>query len=351
MLLAGSVGPIWVRTVFRPLHLNTAEGAAGCFVALVGAVVWHEFGHFIAAWLLRFDVTGISLGPFRVARLHGHWTLQIQLRRFFQGSVAAVPRSQAGWRTKMLIVVAAGPFATAVFACGASYVIASHNAASPAGFWEAALQINTALLLLGLIPTLPGADQASDARLFLVLLRYDADARCVLLYHVLMQMRIEGRRPRHYPEWVVRRMAVAEPRPAMRAAFAHAIADWALDRGELATAIAWNGHLAEVAAGCDPKQCYSALAHSACLDVVLKNDIFTAATKLERVPIRLVSPKWFHFRSRAVKDLTRRNLDGTLKNLARAEAHKPAARLPYFEYERLLLQVLRQTARNICAAT
>lgn len=346
-VVAGGLGPLWIRVVFRPLHLATLNGLSAGFVALVASIAFHEFGHFAAAWWLAFDVTGVSLGPFRISRLHRRWTLQLIWRRFFLGSVTAVPKSQLNWRKNMLIVVTAGPVATLVFAAASFLLIASGRPAFSTGFWQAALQINSVLTLLCLVPGPAKANQVSDARLFLMLWRFDAAARAVLLYQVLTSVRIEGRRPREFPEWIIRRMAVAEARPAMRVAFAHAIADWALDRGDFDTASAWNKHLGAVAANCDPELCYSALAHSACLDTVFHHDLASAGTKLRRVPMRMVAPKWLRHRSIAVFDLVNRDSGGALANLILAEFYRPAVRLPYFEYEEFLVQVLRQIARDL----
>jgi hypothetical protein len=346
-LIARATQPGWSAVVFRRLPLQTIDGWAACFVALVSSVALHECGHLAAALALRFEVTAMSLGPFRVSRLHGDWTLQVMWRRFFLASVSATPRSQSNWRANMLLVVAAGPFATGVAVLAAYLVAARLPVGAVDGFWDAALQMNLFFFLLGLIPSRAAALQANDARLFLVLLRFDEEARSILLYHLLTHFRLEGRRPRHYPEWVVRRLAVAEAGLPMQAAFAHAVADWALDCGDLPSAVAWTRRLGEITAACDPLLCYTALAHSACLDLILLNDSNGATQKLACVPEKFLSPKWFRYRSLAVQDLTRRGIREALGNLCRAEFYRPAARLPYFEYEQLLITLLRSFGREL----
>lgn len=330
--------------IYRPLHLNHWRGILECLAALFASVVVHEGGHLTAALFLRFDVTGASIGPVRISRLHGRWWVHFSWRRLFLGSVTATPRSQIKWRQQMLIVVVAGPLATILFVCTLFLLVTSGRVQSD--FWEAALQINIELCLLFLVPGPAAAVQVSDTRLILMLLRFDADARCLLLYQVLTQMRIEGRRPRHYPEWIMRRLAIAGARRPMLAAFAHAIADWALDRGDLQTAAAWNEQLAVAAKDCDPKLCYSALAHSACLDLVLHQDVTRAAAKLSRVPFGLLSPRWLRYRSLAVRDLAAGNVAAAAAKLAAAERRWPRPRLPYFEYERMLAAVLRCLSRE-----
>jgi Zn-dependent protease len=343
-LTVRDAGPGWSRIFFRPLPLRTLNGCAACFVALVLSVVLHELGHLAASLALGFEVTGASIGPFRVSRLHGCWMLQVLWRRFFRGSVTAIPRNQHNWRPRMLIAVAAGPIATGLTAAAAWAVALRTPVSFADGLFAALLQINVLLFVLGFVPTPAHAPQANDARLFLVLFRFDGTARNILLYHVLTMLRIEGRRPREYPEWIVRRIAVAGAQPAMQAAFAHAIADWAVDRGDLITAAAWNERLGRITANCPVNLCYTALAHSACLDIMLQGKLQSAEAKLARVPSKLLAPKWLKYRSLAVGKLATRDGSEALANIRRAQFHQPIRNLPYFAYERLLLNVLRSLA-------
>lgn len=344
--VAGKFAPLWIREVFRPLRLDLLNGIATCFVAFVASVAIHEFGHYVAARLVGFEVTGFSLGPLRLTRAQGQWSAHLLWRRFFQGAVMAVPKSQAKWRSKMFVVVAAGPLATALLALSAFSLIRSGDPAFVGGFWQAVLQINTVLSLLALIPGSPNAEQVSDTRLLLMIIRFNAQARSVLLYQVLTHVRLEGARPRDYPEWIIRRAAVAEGRLALQAAFAQSVADWALDRGDWPTAEAWSKRLSAVVDECKPRLCYTALAHGACLDLVLRNDMAAAQRKIERTPVGLLAPRSFRFRSQAILAFVRGEREEGMALLDRAELSLSGRKLPCSQYELLMIGVLRSLMRS-----
>jgi Peptidase family M50 len=339
------VGPAWVQTFFHSGALSAASDLIALLAALAIAVVLHEGGHLVAALMLDFDVLGGSLGPLRAIRLHGRWTLQF-CGSFFSGSVIAIPRpNNATWRTRMLAVVAAGPAATLLSGTAAAAFVISLGASDlwPMRFLSTLAQLSFFIFVLGLFPNASASAARNDARLFCSLLHNTAEAREILLYHLLTQLQVAGVRPRDYPNQIIFKLAHAYGRPEMCLVYAQAIAICALDRGDPVTADAWDKRALDLSEFCNVKHQHSALATSACFDVILRSDLRAAGNKLADLQLELLSPRWFRHRVKAVYWLASGNIHESLAEISRARYAFPN-RLPYYDFEQMLLGRLHRIA-------
>jgi hypothetical protein len=123
--------------------------------------------------VLRFEVVGGSLGPFRATRLNGSWQFQISGWNLFRGSVAAVPEIAGHWRASTMSVVAAGPLATLLAAIISASAVVHQDGPHP--FWAGMAVLNFLLFALSLVPFQAKA-APSDAKLFLALLQNGREA-------------------------------------------------------------------------------------------------------------------------------------------------------------------------------
>ena len=350
LLIGGTAqvcGPAWVSAIFRAIRLDDFRELLACIAALMAAIVLHEAGHFLAALLMRFHVLGASLGPLRISWLHGQRGLQFSTRTLLSGSVSAVPRRRSPWRKQMLIVVAAGPLATLLTGGAAVLALPYYPAASlTGGFLGSFAQLSFFLFTLGLIPSGPRSRVRNDASLFYSILRRMPDAQNILLYHAVMQVRVEGFRPRYCSEEVIRAIAAARCGPEMSLLFAQTVSAWALDRGDLESAHAWNQRAAELCTLCDARFRNQALAESACLDIVIREDRSGAGTKLADVDFNTLSPRWFAHRTKAARALVQGNISDTMGEICRAEYYLPN-RMPCYDHQRMLLARMRQIAKGL----
>jgi hypothetical protein len=338
-------GPAWVRTFVHPTSSGAVMHLGILLAALAAAIVLHEAGHLAAALLLDFDVLGGSLGPVRAIRLHGRWTLQFS-RSLFSGSVIAIPlRNDATWRPRMLAVVAAGPIATLITGVAAAVFLEWPSFAESwvTPFLSGLAELSFFIFVLGLFPNASASRTRNDARLFFSLLHNTAEAREILLYHVLTQLQIAGVRPRDYPNQIIRQLAQARGRAEMCLAYANAIAEWALDRGDAVSADAWNKRALDLSEFCDLKQQSSALAAAAFFEITLRHDLRAAANQLADLEFDLLSPRWFRHRTRAVYWLATGNIHESLAEIARAQYAFPN-RFPYYDFQKVLLGRLHRIA-------
>jgi len=124
-----------------------------------------------------FEILGGRLGPWRMQQLHGKRTVWFSCARLFSCSIAAVPRDCEHWRTRMLLVVAAGPLATLFgLAVAANAAVWAEPQSWLATFWSALAQFHFFSFVLGLMPNGESAKVRNDASLFLILKR-DAPPR------------------------------------------------------------------------------------------------------------------------------------------------------------------------------
>ncbi|MBV9760682.1 MAG: M50 family metallopeptidase [Acidobacteriaceae bacterium] len=339
------LGPAWVQILLRATAGGGAEALGALFAALVAAILLHEAGHLAAAALLDFDLLGGSLGPFRAIRLHGRWSLQFS-GALLSGSVIAIPRrGDSTWRPRMLAVVAGGPLMTFLTGIFAALLLLQTDArhAWLIHFYSALVELNFFLFVLGLFPNAASSRARNDASLFYALLHNTSEARQILLYHLVTQLQIAGVRPRDYPESIVRKLAEARGKPEMCLVSANAIVLWALDRGDLASADAWDKRAMDLSDFCDPKLQAHATAASACLDVIFRNNLRAAAHKFAEIPLDLLSPAWLRHRARAAQRISAGKIPEALAEIARARYSLPN-RLPYYEFENMLLARLHRIA-------
>ncbi|MGH9638783.1 MAG: site-2 protease family protein [Bryobacteraceae bacterium] len=172
-----AAAPAAVRAAFDQWKLDNAASLAILVAACAVSVVLHECGHLAAALLLRFEVLGASLGPFRLEKLGGRWRFRLTPRSLFRGSVAAVPVRSEFWRGATMIVAAAGPAAT-LLAAIVSVFCASQTGPHP--FWGAMSELNVLLFALALIP-MRAKNLPSDAKLFLDLWHNGPEAAGIAL--------------------------------------------------------------------------------------------------------------------------------------------------------------------------
>lgn len=347
--VAKLTGSFWTKAVFSRTTLASLSDFGLLLLAWAGCIVWHESGHLAAAMAQNFEVMGGSAGPVRFARENGHWTVMFRARAFFSASVSAFPRTTSGWRRRMLVVIAAGPVFTLAGTILPMLLLAgSQPPDAIARLLAFTAELNGVIFLVGLIPNSPGAPARNDCAMFLSLWFNAPDAHEIFVYHLLMQIRQQGARPRSYPISVVQAMATARARPEMRAVFAHTIADWAYDRGDEDSADAWDWRAIEVSILCEAAHYQRVLAHSACLDLVLRSDASAAQSKSADLTPALLAPVWFRHRSTAVKRVAHQDPAGALDELARAESLFPA-HVPYFDFERDICCALRRSSapRNL----
>jgi hypothetical protein len=353
--LVKGLAPELTGQVIAAAPLSSARNLGVLLVAWVLSVIWHELGHLITALLVGFDVVGIAFGPIRASRIDGSWSTQISGRSPFAASISAVPHRSsafdtATWRNGMLIVVAGGPLATLVGAA-ASLLALQFATLTPADscFFAFAAELNVLIFLLGLVPNRPDSPIRNDTSLFLALLRGGSDAHAILLYHLISQVRKQGFRPCFYPEHMIRAIARAYAPAEFRVLFAQTVCEWALDRGRVQTAEAWDRHALDLATSCNIRIYTHAMAHSACLDWLLRQDRAAAGAKCAEITLASISPEWLQHRSKSVAFLTKGNILEAMGEMQRAEFCFPAG-VPYFEFQKHLIDRLRQTAKVLSDA-
>lgn len=335
--------PSWAHIFLQGVTLGSISGLTALLAALAASIILHESGHLAAAWLMNFEILGGSLGPVRASRLHGKWAAQFS-GKVFSGSVSAIPRSNESWRARMLVVVAGGPAATfLVGILSASLLLLNQRAGWFNSFFAALTEFSFLLFVLGLIPNGEKAQVGNDARLFSSLRRNTPEAQEILLFHLVAQLSLAGMRPRDYPERLIGKLASARWRPDASALYAYTIALWAIDRGDLVTADAWDRRMVELSDSCDVRLRNLTLARSACFDLAFRDDIAAARNKFSDVGRGMLSPVWFMHRARAARWLAIGDVPETLAEVCRAQYAFPKW-LPYFDFEKMLLSRIYQKA-------
>lgn len=335
--------PSWTRMLFAGVALGKVSALSALLIALASAVILHETGHLLAALLMKFEILGGSLGPFRATRVHGNWHLQVSARNCLSGSVSAVPKSNESWRTRMLIVVAAGPAATFLTGSVSAVMLLACHGDWLYGLFSDLTQLSFFLFVLGLIPNRAEARVRNDARLFISLRRNTSEAQEILLYHLVTQLSLAGIRPRDYPERLIRKLSGARCRPDAAATYAYTIALWAMDRGDYTTAAAWDRRMVELSDSCELGLRNLMLARSACFHALFDEDLKMAKSIFADVNCDMLSPAWFMHRAKAAKWLTTGNIPETLAEVCRAQYAFPK-RLAYYDFEKKLLGRIHQKA-------
>ena len=341
------LAPFQTGAVFGAIDLRYPSGVIALFSALALVVVAHEGGHLLAALLMNFQILGIALGPFRAMRSYGKWRVRFSAKSLFSGSVSAVPRNAHAWRKRMLVVVAGGPAATLISGAIAAAALLSHASAGwTTPFIGAFTQLSLIIFVLGLVPNSHDARVRNDARLLLVLSRHSPEASAILLYHLVTQLEVAGTRPQDYPERLIHELAVTHSQPDLMLFSAHTIFLWALDRGHLATADAWDQRCLELSEACQPRSRNLALANSACFDLLFRNKQLDARNKLADVDWQTLSPSWLTHRSRAAYYLALEKVPECLAEISRAQYAFPK-HLPIYVFERRLLSRLHEKALSV----
>jgi peptidase M50-like protein len=339
-------GPSWTEMVFQAVGLGTASALSAFWAAFAASIVLHEAGHLFAAVLQDFEVLGASLGPIRAVHFHGKWTYQFS-GTLLSGSISAIPRENHSWRKRMLLVVAAGPAATLLTGVGSGLLLFSGEFNGWTIYFLASLtELSFFLFVLGLIPNGNKAQIRNDAQLCCSLFRNTAEAKSILLYHLVTQVGVAGMRPRDYPERLIRKLAVGRSRPDMSLIYAHTIIMWAIDRGDMQTADAWDQRAMELCDKCDLRLQNLTLARSAFYDVLFRDNLVAAKCKFADVDLEVLSPRYLMHRLKAAHQLAAGNIEEALAEIHRSQFSFPT-RLPYYEFERTLLGQLHRKAIQV----
>jgi hypothetical protein len=273
-------------------------------------------------------------------QLHGKRTVWFSCARLFSCSIAAVPRDCEHWRTRMLLVVAAGPLATLFgLAVAANAAVWAEPQSWLATFWSALAQFHFFSFVLGLIPNGESAKVRNDASLFLMLKRDGPAARELELYHRLTQLKLSAIRPYNYPVGFLGGLDVTRCRAETNLLAARTMVERALDSDEVALAELWDKRALEQSQGCDAPLRNTALAASACFDVLFRMDYAAARGKFEKVDFKALFPAHLAYRARAAYLLANGRAEKVPGQIIRAQYGLPLG-LPYYDFERMLLEKL-----------
>ena len=89
-------------------------------------------------------------------------------------------------------------------------------------------------------------------------------------------MQIEGVRPRDYPQELIEQLSDSQARSDMSLAFADALTKWAIDRGDIEMADAWQRKALQFLADVNPSQRNIARAEWACFELLFLGDAESA---------------------------------------------------------------------------
>ncbi len=318
-------------------------------LALVMAVVFHEAGHLTAALVLNFRLLGISLGPVRVSFWHGRRTWKLSSQNLFTGSVSAIPPDSKQWRARMLAVVASGPAATFISGLMAGYLLlAIQGPTWLMSFLGALSQLSFFLFVLGFIPNSARNRVRNDARLFWIICRGGPAADEIRTYHEIMQTEASGIRPGAIPASLIRKLAVSQSTADLELLCARTVVNWAIDRGDIASASAWDLYAFNIAKTCDERLRNSATAASGCFDILFRGNLNAARSKFAAVEFDSLTPECFRYRAQAAYWLAAGDIPAAMAAIARARYSFPA-KLPYYDFETRLLSALHHEAVSMRA--
>jgi hypothetical protein len=207
-------------------------------------------------------------------------------------------------------------------------------------------EVSFFLFVLGLIPNGSKAQMRNDAQLCYSFFRNSVEAQGILLYHLVTQLGVAGMRPRDYPERLIRKLAVGRSRPDMSLIYAHTIIMWAIDRGDMQTADAWEQRAMELCDRCDLRLQNLTLARSAFYDALFRDNLIAARCKFADVDLEVLSPRYLMHRSKAAYQLAAGNIEEALAEVHRAQFSFPT-HLPYYDFERTLLGQLHRKAIEV----
>ncbi|MDP9253183.1 MAG: M50 family metallopeptidase [Chloroflexota bacterium] len=197
-------------------------------VAMVIAVLVHELGHIIAAYLVGLRIARIHLGPLEI-RDYGR--PRVRLVWSLQAGVVLVPfdRSAAlgSLRWGLIVSTAAGPLIGLV--SGAAIIaLAGGLRLSDLSLPQAVGQVSLILGLLNLLPLRSG-EQLADGRRMFSLLLHNRESGHILAATLMMTEALSGRRPREWDPALLQAMERIPDEVFARLCLYEA----AIDRGEI----------------------------------------------------------------------------------------------------------------------
>ena len=339
--LLQSYGPASLRTLFERVRLDSPSGLLALSLALLASVLAHELGHLLAAIALNYEILGAAVGPLQLDCWNRKYFFQWRGRQWSRCCVSAVPRTMDGdWRRRMMIVVAAGPFASLLFLWASSQIAAS----APTPFWNACAEVNLFLVILGLVPNSRSAAIRNDAALFLALWRNAADAQDIFRCHQAIELSLRRRRPEDFPQPLLQELAnFSEGRPYTHLIVARRMIEWAVDCGHFQLARDWDQAALAASACCGSHLANQALAESACLDVLLREDVRAASRKFAKVQFAELFPPSLAERARAAYFVATHQHQRAHTHILRAQYQLPLGD-PYYNFERMLLDQLHHQA-------
>ena len=229
----------WAAAHHLPLHSSPLV-LFQYFAAILMVLVFHEGGHAVAGIMMRMKVVTLILGPFRWWKESGRWQFAFRAVDLISllGAAAVVPTDMRNFRTRKIVQVAAGPFASLLTGLLAVWAILHAPGHVWAAEWRVLAYFATISLIVAFLNFIPfklGSGYSDGAKLYQ--LRTDglwAD------YHGLVAAihatQVTDLRPRDYDITTVERAAghIARGQDELNmhlCAYAHY-----LDKGDLAEA-------------------------------------------------------------------------------------------------------------------
>jgi Peptidase family M50 len=323
--LVRSLGSPFLAECFQPVPVLDLSGLLALVAGLFSAVLFHEAGHLLAAIMNDFEVSGVSIGPFRFVRLGASWEMILEKNRLFEASVSAFPQTKENWRRRMLVVVAAGPIAT--FVTGFAVALLLHPVGGEDNWltWllRAFVQVSFFIFVLGLVPNGKSLLNQNDAALLQSLWRNGPQADELFLYHLVLQQQRAGTRPRNYPLCLIYLLAHFEGRPDFMALFATTIASWAFDRNDAEIGGSWDRRALVLSAHCGFHSRNLVRVNSACFDIIYRQNLIASGAKIDKLDLNKIASPYLRHRAKAAANLAARQVPEALADIAAARFALP----------------------------
>lgn len=199
---------------------------AGIPVLLFFLVLIHELGHLTGGRLADFRAYLLLVGPLRVERIRGRWTMGLNPRIATWGGLAAsAPDDARSLRGRMALYAASGPGANLLTGgLALALLVAAAGTLPPVlHAWVMAFLLGS--FLLGILTLIPGqaAGMYTDGGRLLRLLRTGPELEGELALIALTGLSLAGRRPRTWPEALVGQ-ALTLPPDSLMGVFARQVA-------------------------------------------------------------------------------------------------------------------------------
>jgi hypothetical protein len=179
-----------------PANRSPLELLAAFVICFYAAIFVHEAGHAITGALAGFEIRGVSVGPFFLAKQARGWGLQFSLGSIFGGGATnLIPRMRENLRGRYILGVLAGPITTTVF-------IGVCILARGGFWWSVLLVVNVLAGLTTYIPyTVNG--QPTDAKIIWILARGGPASEWLLAMLDLLALNARGLQPADWPRDLV----------------------------------------------------------------------------------------------------------------------------------------------------